>query len=204
MKKPYRKHHKQRRTPLVLPPAVQILLIVAGIGVLFTAGGFTFAASQETRDSFCASCHTQPESTFYQRSVGAQAVDLASMHTAKSVRCIDCHSGAGVIGRIDAEMLGAHNALAFYTGTAVQPAVLTRPVGDDSCLKCHENVTFSRSQDNHFHAFLRRWQAVDPNASTCVGCHGGHTTDGVAQTLFMAQDTVQAVCEHCHSVLGRD
>jgi hypothetical protein len=82
--------------------------------VIFTAGGFSFAATQETHDSFCASCHTHPESTFYQRSVGAQAVDLASAHTLKDVRCIDCHSGVGVVGRIQAEMLGAHNALAFY------------------------------------------------------------------------------------------
>jgi nitrate/TMAO reductase-like tetraheme cytochrome c subunit len=148
---------------------VKILLIACGVALLFTAGGFSFAATKETHDNFCASCHTQPESTFYQRSIAAQAVDLASIHTAKSVRCIDCHSGVGVIGRIQAEMLEAHNALAFYTGTAVQPAILTKPVGDDSCLKCHQNVTFDRSRNNHFHAFLARWQAVDPNASTLLG-----------------------------------
>jgi nitrate/TMAO reductase-like tetraheme cytochrome c subunit len=189
---------------LALPRAVKTLLIACGFALLFTAGGFSFAATQETHDSFCASCHTQPESTFYQRSVDVQAVDLASAHTIKDVRCIDCHSGVGVVGRIQAEMLGAHNALAFYSGTAVQPAILTKPVGDDSCLKCHQNVTFNRSRNNHFHAFLARWQSVDPNASTCGGCHGGHTTDGSSQTGFMAQNTVQNVCESCHRVLGRD
>jgi len=49
-----------------------------------------------------------------------QPVDLASAHKADNTRCIDCHSGKGVTGRIRAELLGAHNALAFYTRTAVQ------------------------------------------------------------------------------------
>jgi hypothetical protein len=106
--------------------------------------------------SFCASCHTQPESTFFQRSVDTQPVDLASIHKADNTRCIDCHSGKGVTGRIRAELLGAHNALAFYTRTAVQPAKLTRPIGDDSCLKCHQNVTTQRDRNNHFHGFLAR------------------------------------------------
>jgi nitrate/TMAO reductase-like tetraheme cytochrome c subunit len=66
---------------------------IVALGVILAAGGFTFAASQETHDAFCASCHTQPESTFYQRSTAAQPMDLASYHTAQQTRCIDCHSG---------------------------------------------------------------------------------------------------------------
>ena len=135
----YQKHHKRRRTPLILPPAVKILLIVAGVALLFTAGGFSFAASKETHDSFCASCHTQPESTFYQRSQ-TQPSDLASYHTTQNTRCIDCHSGVGIMGRLFAELMGASNALKFYTHTAVQPAVVLYPIGDDHCLKCHQNV----------------------------------------------------------------
>src|SRR5512135_1005353 len=109
---------KQKRRKLKLTPTMKIALAAIGVVILLTASGFTFAASKETHDSFCASCHTQPESTFYQRSLDPQPVDLASAHTPKKTRCIDCHSGAGVIGRTQAELLGAHNAFAFYTGTA--------------------------------------------------------------------------------------
>jgi nitrate/TMAO reductase-like tetraheme cytochrome c subunit len=63
-------------------------------------------------DQFCASCHTQPESIFFQRSTGALAVDLASFHTTQKTRCIDCHSGPGLFGRMQAELLGARNASA--------------------------------------------------------------------------------------------
>lgn len=113
-----RNNQKDRR--LKTSPILIALLAAFGLAVILTASGFAFAATQETHDSFCASCHTQPESTFFQRSVDTQPVDLASAHKADNTRCIDCHSGKGVTGRIRAELLGAHNALAFYTRTAVQ------------------------------------------------------------------------------------
>jgi hypothetical protein len=107
-----------------------VLVGIVALGIILAASGFTFAASQETHDPFCASCHTQPETTFFQRSTAAQAVDLASFHTAQQTRCIDCHSGAGVLGRMRAELLGARNAAAWYTHTDVQPAKLTVPIRD--------------------------------------------------------------------------
>ncbi len=189
---------KNARKPF---PAIGLIAILLAIGVLITAGGFTFAASQEQHDAFCASCHTQPESTFFQRSTAEQAVDLASAHTAEATRCIDCHSGPGIGGRISAELMGAHNALAWFTKTAVQPAVLSKPIADANCLKCHSDVTAGRGRNNHFHAFLARWQSRDPNAATCVSCHSSHTTDGDAQQ-FLNQARTEAVCQACHTALG--
>jgi hypothetical protein len=192
------KRKPSRLIPVLIPIAVLI--------VLLASSGFAFAAVQESRDIFCASCHTQPESTYYQRSLdiqsqNAQPVDLASMHQTKATRCIDCHSGAGLFGRLSAEMLGARNAALFYSGRAVQPAKLTVPIGDNNCLKCHQVVTGQTTRDNHFHGFLSRWQAADANAAGCVSCHGGHTTDGTPDTGFMNTQTVTAVCEACHAVL---
>jgi len=192
---------KQKRRKFILTPMMKVGLAGLGLAIVLVVSGFTFAATKETHDSFCASCHTRPESTFYQRSVDPQPVDLASAHTPKNTRCIDCHSGVGVIGRMQAELLGAHNALAYYTHTAVQPAKLTRAIGDESCLKCHQNVTAEASFNNHFHAFLPRWQAVDPNAATCVTCHTEHTTDGSAQLMYLNESTAGKVCNACHQVL---
>jgi hypothetical protein len=188
---------KKKRSPFVL------LLALLGAGIVLVAAGFGFAATQESKDSFCSSCHTQPESTFYQRSQDAQATDLASAHHGKDVRCIDCHSGAGVSGRVQAELMGAHNAFKFFTGTAVQPAVLTKPIGDANCLKCHEKVTSEQAnQNNHFHIFLTRWQTADPKAGSCVSCHSSHTTDGTVDIQFLNRDRTLAVCEACHASLG--
>ena len=206
-------------------PILRALILVLLIGIVLAAGGFAFAASQETHDAFCASCHSEPESTFYQRLSGAQPVDLASFHKPPQGRCIDCHSGQGLFGRMSAELMGARNALKWYTGTAVQPAAQTYPITDQSCLKCHQDVTqrgFTRKEqlpvpgrggfeggepeerNNHWHELLSRWQSAYPTAGTCVSCHSGHLTDGTAQTGFLNGNTVQAVCEACHQVLRRE
>jgi nitrate/TMAO reductase-like tetraheme cytochrome c subunit len=211
-------------------PLIPVILGAAVLGLLLAGGGFAFAASQESHDPFCASCHTQPESTFFERSQAAQPVDLASYHTTQETRCIDCHSGEGVTGRVQAELMGAHNALAWYTGTAVQPAVLTTPISDANCLKCHQDVTSRGYQpkaqiaiqgigggregfrggreeeggNNHWHEQLAKWQATSANAGTCTSCHSGHVTDGTAQNGFMNNQTVQATCDACHQVMRRE
>jgi nitrate/TMAO reductase-like tetraheme cytochrome c subunit len=193
---------------------------IVAVGVILAASGFTFAATQETHDSFCASCHTQPESTFFQRSTSAQPVDLASYHTTQQTRCIDCHSGQGILGRMQAELLGARNALAWYTHTAVQPAPLTFPISDADCLKCHQDVTQQgytpktqmtvpgafggregQGRNNHWHVFLASWQAASSSAGTCTSCHTGHSTDGSAQNGFMVDQVMRTQCDACHQVL---
>lgn len=196
----------------------------AVLAFLLAAGGFAFAASQETHDPYCASCHTQPETTYFQRSIAAQPVDLASYHTTQETRCIDCHSGLGIEGRMRAELLGARNALAWYTKTAIQPAILTHPIPDTNCLKCHQDVIQrgyvpknpvtvvpsrrgEREEEgggNHWHELMARWQAASPQAGTCTSCHPGHPTDGSVNTGFQDPQTTRSVCEACHRVMGEE
>ncbi len=194
------------------------------LGAVLAGGGFTFAATQESRDPFCASCHTQPESAFVQRSTSAQAVDLASFHTPQKTRCIDCHSGPGIFGRMQAELLGARNAATWYLGTATQPARLLFPIHDANCLKCHQDVTQrgfipkqsvtipgrggeggeEEGRNNHWHEFLARWQAADANAGSCTSCHSGHSTNGNAQTGFQDVQATRNTCDACHRVLRNE
>ncbi len=181
-----------------IPPVLGVVVILA---IVVTVGSFGYTATLEENDSFCISCHTQPESTYYQRAQDAQPVDLASFHATQPVHCIACHSGRGLPGRIGAELVGARNALMMVTGRATQPAVLITPIGDGSCLKCHDQVTANRGRDNHFHAFLSRWQLVDRNAGHCVSCHSGHVTDGASQDLFLNAARTDSVCNACHAVL---
>ncbi len=196
-----------KRTPILLIAGIAAIAVV-----LLSAGGFAFAASQEQHDTFCASCHTQPETTFYQRSTAATPTDLASFHTTKATNCIDCHSGAGITGRLSAEMMGARNAVLWFSGTAQQPAPLVFPIGNDNCMKCHATVTSGVSSEGrrgtfgpqgHYHRFLSRWQAADPNAATCVSCHAGHDTAGDPNSAYVNIATVQQTCNACHNVLGR-
>jgi predicted CXXCH cytochrome family protein len=213
---------KRRKQPVKKnKPGIKIpwkpVVIVLLFGFFIAAGGFTFAATKESHDPFCGSCHTQPESTYLERSTASKEVDLASYHTqtTPSTRCIDCHSGQGLFGRMQAELLGARNALKWYSGTATQPAPLTQPIKDINCLKCHQQITEtgykpknqnfagnSEIQNGHWHLFLKRWQGMETRAGTCVSCHTGHNTNGDASIFFLNKLDTEAVCGSCHQKLG--
>ena len=196
------KTQKNKRKPVrKLNWLIPILAAIAFF--VIAGGGFLFAAHTEENDAFCASCHTQPESTFYQRAQAA-AVDLASSHHAKNtpVKCIDCHSAPGLPGRVDAVSLGARDAVKWITGSAIQPAPQTVAISDTNCLVCHADTPKSRSFDSHFHTFLTRWQKADPRAATCVSCHSAHTADGDATIGFLQEQRTVQQCQACHRALG--
>jgi predicted CXXCH cytochrome family protein len=103
---------------------------------------------------------------------------------------------------VSAMLLGARNAVAFFTRTAVQPAPLTVPIRDESCAKCHADTLTRNDFNNHFHIFLPRWQAADPKAAVCVDCHISHSTKGEAQIGYLERTTTEQICQNCHDSLG--
>jgi hypothetical protein len=163
-----------------------------------------FTAMQfENHNSFCASCHTEGEQTFYDRSITSAPVDLASIHDIKGqARCIDCHTGPGIIGRYGGLMAGATDLISFFSGHYPQPAALEEPYPDANCLKCHATIAQNQDFNNHFHVFLAQWQAIDKNAATCVSCHVSHDTSGDAKIAFLNETTTEAICQKCHSAAG--
>ena len=186
----------RKRRKLWLLALIPVVVIVLGVATVATAMSF------ENHDDFCASCHSEPESTFFQRE-SATPIDLASFHSTEKVNCIDCHSGVGLIpGRVDSFLLGTKDLIAWQLGQAKQPAVHTHPIDDVNCLKCHGDLMKQQNMNNHFHIFLSRWQARDKNAATCVSCHQSHVTDGETQLGFLNRATTTAVCQSCHRVLG--
>jgi predicted CXXCH cytochrome family protein len=106
------------------------------------------------------------------------------------------------MGRVNAVSLGAQDAIKFVLHTAQQPAPLTVPISDVTCLNCHQDTPNTRNFDQHFHRFLARWQAQDANAATCVTCHTAHTTDGDARINFVQPQRAEQVCQRCHDALG--
>jgi predicted CXXCH cytochrome family protein len=194
---PKQSARKRKETPrkgLILTPLVIISIVL----VLIISSSFLYAGHMEENDLFCGSCHTQPESTYLGRALAGSAVDLASIHHSKSVKCIDCHAGAGITGRIGGIIQGAGNLFAYITHTGTQPAVLKTPFADSDCIKCHEETIYNQQNSQHYHLFLPRWQAADPNAARCVSCHTTHTTDGDASIQFLEVNRTQDVCQQCH------
>jgi predicted CXXCH cytochrome family protein len=195
--------------------------LAGGILVVLAIGGIGVSLSLENQNSFCASCHTEPETKYYEQSLQANATTLASFHNQKEAHCIDCHSGGGPLGRAQGLQQGIDDTLLFVSGSFKQPAITSNPLGDDSCLKCHAEILTrgrrsppspiqnpveargNRANDGHFHQFLQRWQSADPRAGHCISCHTAHT-DGPANVGFMTAAPVQQVCDNCHRVIRGD
>lgn len=180
--------------------AIGAALIVGGLGVFGVA-------RLEENDAFCASCHTEPETTYVARAAEVRfgaPVDLASahVHVPEAVRCIDCHSDEGVRGRLGAMTLGARDAFLWASGAARQPSVTTFPLGDGHCLKCHAPVLEDESFDGHFHRLMPRWREIAAEQGAlyagCVGCHSSHTTDGATQAAWVRQQRAARICDQCH------
>jgi predicted CXXCH cytochrome family protein len=193
-----KKAPRRLRTGWLVLPMGLALLVVAAAG-----GGAAYAAHLENNDAFCASCHSEPEAKYFSQSQ-TPPVDLASAHAAQGVECIQCHSGAGTIGRVTAmTSVALPDLIAYQSGHYAKPAITTKPMGDDHCLKCHPDVGQSSDFNNHFHAILPEWQAQDPrNAATCEECHVSHVAGGNPQIGYLVESTTASVCQRCHAFAG--
>jgi hypothetical protein len=173
------------------------LFLIWGAGLILVAGASLIVARFEANDTFCASCHVEPETTYYQDSLQPdESGTLAAFHTGTETRCIDCHSRKGIPGRAWAQWGGLQNFLAYESGNFNSPSTTTRPVGDDGCSKCHSDLTWVSERPGHYHSpWLRRnWRNAGGPANTCQACHPSHQTAMVGS--FTEPDEQQ--CDACH------
>jgi hypothetical protein len=180
-------------------------IIVVG-GLVALIGSVGYVSSLEQNDSFCASCHTEPETMYYNRFLQADAarsaMTLAAFHHyTKQVRCIDCHVGEGVQGRATVLALAAWDALKHYTHTAQQPTHIVFDVQNEGCSKCHEADIRKPGFENHYHNIYFNPQ-VSPPYIACVHCHVSHRI-GDERTAFQFRDAILPRCEYCHAQMGR-
>jgi hypothetical protein len=180
--------------------------IGATVFIMVIAASVAWVSYQEQDNRFCASCHTQPETEYfdrYTRAVATQfADDLASFHyRKKEVRCIDCHVGEGVEGRTQVVVMAGWNTFKHYTGLQQQPAKIVIPLQNEACAKCHDIELHKAGFENHFHN-----KYFDPKENPpfirCTDCHLTHRP-GDERTRFQFRDAILPKCEYCHVRMGK-
>jgi len=193
-----RKEQANSRAQITIGASLVLLLL---IGIVIPVS----AMQLENHNSFCASCHTQDEEKFYNRATKSAPTDLASAHDMKNqARCIDCHTGPGIVGRYGGLMAGATDLISYFSGHYPQPAALEEPYPDQNCMKCHQTLADKKDFNNHFHVFLFQWQSIDPaNAAHCVDCHTSHDTTNDAGAVFLNKMITIQVCQRCHASAGQ-
>src|SRR5579885_1719426 len=140
------------------PPRRKRWPIIVGViffGVIIFSGvAFVGATALEEHDTFCTSCHTVPETTYFQRTSSlisnpsAPVTDLATYHyqqaqtKSQSFMCIECHRGdSSLPQRLQTLMLGAKDTVTFVSGKAdptLEKTTITQPaLVNAACISCH-------------------------------------------------------------------
>ena len=179
-------------------------LAAGGVALLALAAALTVSHFEES-DPFCASCHTVPEVTYYDRAqvakaAGAPYTDLSSAHYGNDngFRCIDCHRGDEMLfHRVTALTLGARDTVIWLSGRsdpAIEKTELVVPfLLTGACDKCHEESLLEVGFNNHFHNML-------PDAFQAWK-HGGMLTRPVDQPnapLELRPSQTTVLCVDCH------
>lgn len=203
-----------RRWPLYLGAVVLAFIVIGGLS-------FVVVSALEERDSFCTSCHTTPETTYFNRAYIAldnpadPIPDLATAHYVQAstesdtdagtpFKCITCHRGdASLSHRVSTLALAARDTVIWASGQA-NPALAKSHLRESwlpnaACLTCHTDLLLTLNGiDNHFHTNL-------PQAAQAFR-NGGKLTispkfTGDTETLLKhGLDTVNVdlLCTSCH------
>ena len=136
------------------------LLLGVPLGALLGLALFTFGYARGysylTDDpNACRNCHVMRE-----QFEGWEK----SSHRAVAV-CNDCHTPPGLVPKYFTKALnGFNHSLAFTSGRYPDDILVTgrnRRVAEESCLKCHEQITMT----------IRGAHGADDRSVSCVACH---------------------------------
>ena len=161
----------------------------------------------ESDDSFCASCHVEPEKQFYLQSIKKGVPEtLASYHAGKDTACIECHSGPWITGQAAAQISGLINLYAYYTGNYTIPGKTKRPVGDGGCTRCHSDFMWMMERPAHYHSpqLRSKWSEMGGPYNTCDACHPSHTMfeEHKNHRIYFTEEMLKKRCDSCHKATG--
>ncbi len=187
-------------------------VLVLGV-VLVTAGpaGWVTTDVLERENDFCNACHIEGDVPLHidirHDMDNRPPRSLAALHAERVpawrpddpvMRCFDCHSGTGLVGRTRIKAIAARDLGVWLIGRAEEPTHLSVAIVDRDCTKCHERFVEQASTRPRpaFHSLPIH--AADLGVD-CVQCHPVHEADVDPKFHFLAIARVQAECAHCHS-----
>lgn len=194
----------------------RVLALAAVLGGVGAAPlGWLVTDRLERDNDFCNACHVAPEEPLHReirRGFDARPpASLAAAHGAARVagredpafRCIDCHGGAGLVGRARVKALAGLDAFWYVTGRFEEPDHMEFPLWDEDCAKCHARFDEAPApawQTPRFHQLAVHNVEL---AVRCVECHRAHAP-GDAGSHFLHADLVRSRCARCHTEFEED
>lgn len=188
-----------------------IFAVLGLLAVAVAAAGWQYSDHLESDNDFCTSCHL-PDATPLHAQIREDfdrliPVDLGGVHGRAFLdrhehdpgfRCIDCHAGAGVLGRTGVKLLAAKDALRYAVGSFGEPDGMPWRLPAQLCLQCHARLRNAAAPGWSREAF----HGIEGHATTpglpCVDCHGVHGRGGDAFAYFLDRQQIRAQCRTCH------
>jgi predicted CXXCH cytochrome family protein len=177
-------------------------LIVIGAIPLLLALGFVVTDkvvySFEKRDTFCIACHLHEKKFKEFTAPTNEQVSLAAKHHApKGVRCIDCHKGEGILERMEVLGVAGADTLIYLIGLHEEPKRVKFPLGNATCLKCHQDSLVPKG------SYSTAYHSLTPHANLplrCAECHAAHPA-GNPKQRFLVEERVIPICKRCHTAM---
>lgn len=204
---------KQRGRIATLATATLFLLFAV------SAVGFGVASALEEDDRFCISCHTIPETTYYNRAyiaydhLDTAPVDLASRHyqlaalRGEAFQCIACHRGDSSLGhRLATIALASKDTAIWFAGRedptvekSVKSVVSAAWLPNAACAACHSATLLNvAGLDNHFHTHLPQASRAAQNGGTLIFAGTLKGDRQLLQAQWLAPIEAELTCTSCH------
>ena len=187
--------------------ALAAAMLAASLG----AAGWAVSDSLEQDNDFCNACHVSKETPLHREIrrdfdarpaaslAGAHAVAGAAHRDDGALRCIDCHGGTSLAGRVRVKALAAKDAFFYLGGRFEEPRAMRWPLWDEDCRKCHASFAERSPESGRSPGFH---ELAVHNAGLgvgCVECHRVHASGGDPDVNFLDTGAVRAQCARCHS-----
>jgi len=162
-----------------------LLLAMAGVVVVLPVAPGTALAAEELSNDVCLACHGDPNASTTLGNGKTLSLYVSHKALAGSVHaglaCTDCHSNITAV---------PHATRTFRDKRAVDLAYY------QICKQCHF-AQYSRLLDGmHFEALSKG----NPNAPTCVDCHGAHSITPPAHP----RSRISRTCARCHGAIAAE
>ncbi|MEP7287186.1 MAG: cytochrome c3 family protein [Chloroflexota bacterium] len=201
---------RRRRWPVIIAVGFFVLLILG-------AGGFVTASALEEHDTFCISCHTVPETTYFNRAyisvdnpndpvmdLATDHYHLSKIHNKGDFSCISCHRGDASFGqRISTLALGGRDALIYVVGkedpTIEKTSTREGWLPNAACTSCHTDTLLTlKGLDNHFHNHLPQAAAALANGGKLIVPDNLKDRQDVLLKTGLETVNTSLVCTSCH------
>ena len=119
------------------------MALAGAVALVSGTAAVAYVTHLEKDNQFCVACHA-PEGKrlhgeLFQRYDAKPPVNLSAAHASakRTVKCIDCHGGAGVERRSRVLFIAAWDTLKYLTGRFKEPDRMVVPLRDRECVQCH-------------------------------------------------------------------